>query len=536
MHRSGQNASVWQSTAPPDPPAPLVEDIDTDICIVGAGMAGLSTAYHLVRDGRRVVVIDDGPIGGGESGRTTAHLSDALDDRYYKIESLHGAGGARMAAASHRAAIESIAAIVAREHIDCGFTRLDGYLFVAADHSQDDLDREHDAAQRAGLAVDFIERAPIPLFDTGRALRFPDQAQFHPMQYLIGLAQAIVRQGGRIFTGTRASEVEGYSPMTVRTCAGPSVRASSVVMATNAPIWDYYGLYTVESAYRTYVIGARVPQDSVPPALLWDTADPYHYVRLYGDLLIVGGEDHKTGQSDDNGELFQRLEAWARERFPIGAVESHWSGQVLEPVDAVAFIGRNPFALGDLYVCTGDSGNGMTHGALAGILISDLIAGRSSDWSGLYDPARITLRALGSYAGENVNVLSQYADWVTEADIDSRDQLAPGTGATLRRSGVKLAVYRDPEGRFHECSAVCPHLGCIVTWNDAEKSWDCPCHGSRFSPFGEVINGPANRILAPVAGTYSPVFTAAGVALRSVSLLGANLLRRTLGLQLRTGF
>ena len=323
--------------------------------------------------------------------------------------------------------------------------------------------------------------------------------------------------------------------MRVKTRGGAAVTADSVVMATNSPVWDWYGLYSIQSPYRTYVIGARIPVGSVAPALYWDTSDPYHYVRLQHDILIVGGEDHKTGQADDFGARFTRLEAWTRERFPMAqAIEFRWSGQVLEPVDGIAFIGHAPLSPANLYVATGASGNGMTHGAIAGLLLTDLICGRRNEWSGLYDPSRITARALPAYAGEYINVIAQYSDWVTGADIDSRDQLAPGSGATMRDGAAKIAVYRDTNGAYHECSAICPHLGCIVAWNDYEKSWDCPCHGSRFDPLGNVVNGPANRNL-DASGSLSPLLTAAGVGLRTIPLLGANVLRKLLTFGIRTG-
>jgi Rieske Fe-S protein len=252
------------------------------------------------------------------------------------------------------------------------------------------------------------------------------------------------------------------------------------------------------------VIGLSVPRGSVDRALYWDTPHPYHYVRLADgagadDVLIVGGEDHKTGQEDEGHAPFAALEAWTRERFPMaGDVRHAWSGQVLEPVDSLAFIGRNPGDADNVYIVTGDSGNGMTHGTIAGILLADLIAGRENAWSTLYDPARVTLRATPRFAKENLNVAAQYAALATPGDIGSPADLAPGTGAILRRGLKKVAVYRDDSGAVHEFSAACPHLGCIVQWNGAERSWDCPCHGSRFHAEGRVINGPAMRGLERV--------------------------------------
>jgi glycine/D-amino acid oxidase-like deaminating enzyme/nitrite reductase/ring-hydroxylating ferredoxin subunit len=350
--------------------------------------------------------------------------------------------------------------------------------------------------------VELVERAPLGAFDTGRCLRFADQGQFHPVKYLAGLARAIVRDGGRIYNGTAARDVSDGAPATVETASGHTISAQAVVVATNSPVNDLLVMHTKQAPYRTYVIGVRVPAGAVTPALYWDSADPYHYVRLEkapadpqegGDLLIVGGEDHKTGQEDDMEERWRRLEAWTRERFPAaGAVEYRWSGQVMEPVDYMGFIGRNP---GDehVFIATGDSGQGTTHGTIAGMLLTDLIAGRENPWAKLYDPSRKTLRPPASleFAKENLNVAAQYLDLVTPGEIKSADEVKPGEGAVLRRGATKVAVYRDRDGTVHERSALCTHLHCVVHWNRGEGSWDCPCHGSRFDPYGRVLNGPA---------------------------------------------
>jgi Rieske Fe-S protein len=252
------------------------------------------------------------------------------------------------------------------------------------------------------------------------------------------------------------------------------------------------------------VLGFRIPKGSVQPGLYWDNDEPYHYIRLQStaetdvsgfERLIVGGEDHKTGQIDNAAEPFKKLEYWAREHFPmVGELEFEWSGQVLEPVDSLAFIGPNPVDK-NVYIATGDSGNGMTHGTIAGILLTDLIMGRENEWEKLYDPKRRTLRAAGSFAKENLNVAGQYGDWARPGEVKSIDEIARGEGAVIREGATKHAIYRDEEGEIHACSAVCTHLGCIVNWNSTEKTWDCPCHGSRFDRFGAVVNGPAIKRL-----------------------------------------
>ncbi|HET9705775.1 MAG TPA: FAD-dependent oxidoreductase [Vicinamibacterales bacterium] len=489
--------SIWQATAKLPSLSPLTADTAADVCVVGAGIAGLTTAYLLTQVGKSVVVLDDGGIGSGVTGVTTAHLTNAIDDRYFEIERLHGEHGARLAADSHSAAIDCIESIVRREGIECDFARVDGYLFLSPEHGEDMLDRELAATRRAGLnEVTKINRAPLA-FDTGPCLRFPNQGQFHPLNYLAGLAHAIEKGGSRIYTGTHAQRIAGGKLATVTTERG-TVTADAVVVATNTPVNDLVVIHTKQAPYMTYVVGAKVPRNAVTPALYWDTHDPYHYIRLQPldaehDLLIVGGEDHKSGQADDIADRQPRLEAWARERFPgMGEIAYRWAGQVMETIDGLAFIGHNPLDADNVYTVTGDSGMGMTHGTIGGILVTDLILRRESAWAPLYDPGRVTLRALGEYTKEAVNMAAQFGDWLTPGDVKSVEEIAKDSGAVMRRGTAKVAVYRDATGALHEKSAVCPHLGCVVQWNPAEKTWDCPCHGSRFDKFGTVINGPAN--------------------------------------------
>ena len=479
----------------------LDAELQTDVCIVGAGISGMTTAYLLACEGRSVVVLDDGPIGGGETGRTTAHLSNAFDDRYYEVERLFGEHGARIVAESHTAAIDRTEEIVRSEQIDCDFERLDGYLFVPPDCSNEVLEREIAAARRAGLHdVEWVDRAPISDFDTGRCLRFPRQAQFDPLKYLAGLARAALRHKARIYPRTHAEEIKGGNPACVTTSNDHKVNAGAVVVATNAAVNDSIILSTRESKYRTYVIGAFVPRGSVTKALYWDTADPYHYVRIQSvgdeDLLIVGGEDERVGEHDDGDERFAELYRWTRKRFPmIGRIEFCWSGHIVEPTDTVAFIGRMPLSEGNIFVVTGDSGQGMTHGTIAGILLTDLIQGRRNEWSNIYDPARLTSIATIDFLNESLMVTAHYTDWLTGGEVSSSEEIERDEGCIVRRGLTKIAAYRDDRGVLHERQAICTHLGCVVSWNSTEQSWDCPCHGSRFDKLGHVINGPANSDL-----------------------------------------
>ena len=507
--RAGNTVSFWERTAKKFRSAPLAEDITTDVCVVGAGIAGVTTAYLLARENRQVVLIDDGPVGGGMTGRTTAQFVTLVDDGYEKIEKLMGEECARLCAESQVAAIDRVESIVNLEKIECDFERVDGYLFLPPGGSVTDLKRELEATHRAGLRhIERIDRIPLGEFNTDSVLRVPRQAQFHPLKYLNALAQRIVDLGGRVFTGTRVVKVEDGDRVKIETSDGRTITANAAVVATNCPINDRVAIHSKQAPYASYVVGLRANRE-MDHVLLWDTAMtaedekqklgpiPYHYVRFArdasGDVLIVGGEDHKTGQASDCEQRFAKLERWTRDHFPfVGDVTDRWSGQVMEPVDGVAYLGRNP---GDknVYVVTGDSGNGMTHGTIAGMLITDLVAGRENPWTKLYDPARKTLKpsVIADYISENANVAAQLRDYVTSGDEPSADKIKHGEGAILREGVKKIAAYRDENGTLHKLSAVCPHLKCIVRWDGCEKTWDCPCHGSRFDALGHVVNGPA---------------------------------------------
>lgn len=490
---NGRSTSVWMDIDDDMLRPPLEEDATADVCVVGAGIAGMSVAYECAKAGKSVIVLDDGPIGGGETCRTTAHFVTALDDRYFELEKLFGEENARLAAESHAAAIDRVERIVRDENIPCDAVRLAGYLFAREETPRKTMEEELDAAKRAGLEVAWLDETPLPAHGDTPCIRFANQFQLHPTKYLRGLAAAIEKHGGRIHCGTHAVEMENGR---VKTADGKTVAAPHVVAATNSPVNERTAIHTKQGPYRTYVIGVEVPKGSVERALFWDEGDPYHYVRLQEedgtDLLIVGGEDHKTGHANDAPLRYQRLEQWTRARFPMAKdVRYRWSGQVYEPVDSLAFIGRAPGKDERTYLATGDSGNGMTHGTIAGMLITDLILGRDNPWKELYEPSRKTPKALLEFVTENAKVMRDYCDVLTPGDVDSPDQVKPGTGAIMRKGATKIALYRDDGGGLHARTAICPHLGCVVRWNDGEKTFDCPCHGSRFTCRGDVVNGPA---------------------------------------------
>lgn len=495
---NGTSTSIWMASVTLSEFPPLAGNLKTDVCVIGAGIAGLTSAYLLSREGRQVVLIDALGIGAGETGRTTAHFFPP-DEWYVDVEKGFGIDCARLIADSFAKAVNLVESIIQTEHIDCEFERLDGYLYALPGNGFTELDKEYDAARRVGVDVQLLDRIPGLSFDTGTCVRYKNQAQFHPLKYLNGLAQAFIRNGGKIYGATRALSIEGNSEVQTVFTTGGNIEAKSVVVATNTPFNDRVVMHTKQAGYRTYVIGVRVPKGSVPRILLWDTGDPYYYVRLETpdpaadhDVLIVGGADHKVGQDAHPEHRYDEIEQWTREHFPMAqAVEFRWSGEVMEPSDGPAYLGRNPMDDENVYIITGDSGNGMTHCTIGAMLVNDLIAGRENPWQSIYDPSRKIKHGLSDFISEQANTLSKYGEWAKGSEVDSVHEIAAGEGAIVRDGVRKLAVYRDEHGELHALSAKCTHLGCVVHWNSAERSWDCPCHGSRFDTTGEVLHGPA---------------------------------------------
>lgn len=499
---SGKSRSLWMEVSLPAFQT-LDKDLNADICIVGAGIVGLTCAYTLAKQGKSVVVVEQGKVAGGQTSRTTGHLTWVLDDRYYNLETFFGTAGAKTAAESHSAAVDYIEKIIEEEQIDCDFDRVDGYLFVPPEDSKDVLEQEYKAILKTGKTIHKVSRAPFSeTFDTGTALHFPNQAEFHVLKYLKGLSQAILKYGGKIYENTHINHIEEGSTCLVKTQNGEKISSQALIIATCSPINNRFFIHTKQAAYQTYVIGALVPKGYVPKGLYWDTPDPYHYIRIQKndadsqtDWLLVGGEDHRTGQDPAINEKYIRIEKWARVRFPkMGDIKYRWSGEIFEPVDSLGFIGKNPMNK-NVYISTGDSGNGLTHGTIAGILIPDLILGRKNPWSTLYDPSRKTLSSVPIYVEENLNTATQYGDWFTDGEKEIIDALPPDEGIVIRKGVKKFAVYKDAQGNVHTNSAMCPHLGGCVRWNTGEKTWDCPCHGSRFDGRGKVLNGPAKENL-----------------------------------------
>lgn len=495
---NGSSTSVWMSTT--DVPSfPRLEgDIETDICVIGAGIGGLSSAYLLAKEGKKVVLVDAFGIGAGETGRTTAHFFPP-DEWYVGVEKAFGKERAKLVADSFARATKLVESIIRNENIDCEFERLDGYLYALPGNEFKDLRKEYEAAMRCGVEVELMPRVPGLSFDTGECIRYKHQAQFHPLKYLGGLAEAFVRLGGSIYCDTRALQIDANGDRQIITTPNGKITCAAVIVATHTPFNDRVVMHTKQAGYRTYVVGIRIPKGRVPRILLWDTGDPYYYIRVETpdpnadtEVLVVGGADHKVGQDEHPEHRYAELERWARERFPMAQdVRYRWSGEIMEPADGAAYLGVNPKDSANVYIITGDSGNGMTHCTIGAMLISDLINGRENPWASIYDPARKITHGLSEFLAEQANTLSQYRDWATRGEMEAPHEVGIGQAAIVQEGMRKLAVYRDDQGELHVVSAKCTHLGCVVHWNSSEKSWDCPCHGSRFGVEGEVLHGPA---------------------------------------------
>jgi glycine/D-amino acid oxidase-like deaminating enzyme/nitrite reductase/ring-hydroxylating ferredoxin subunit len=498
--------SVWMDVRVAPEAMSLSADAQADVVIIGSGIAGLSTAYELVLRGRSVIVLDRGDIAGGMTARTTAHLSPICDDYLSELISMRGQELARGFYRSQSAAVDRIEQIQRDLNIDCEFRRLDAILFLDPETEESVLDDEVTAAGDLGIPVERGVGLKLRTLESRPWLRFPRQAAFHPLKYLQGLARAITAKGGRLHPGSPVTEItqEG-GRVRVTLASGQRVEAAHAVVATNSPIHDLVSIHTKQAPYRSYVVGFSIPRGALADALYWDTKEEYHYARLVRgsgeeDILIVGGEDHKTGEADDAETRFAALSAWTRTLIPeLGEERFRWSGQVMETLDHCGFIGREAGA-DRIFVATGDSGQGMTHGVVASLLIPDLVEGRTNPWVEVYDPDRIPLKAASDYLSENSTVLTNMAEYLAPGELASVDELQPGQGAIIRDGLSKIAAYRDMDGTLHQRSAVCTHLGCHLQWNSFETCWDCPCHGSHFAPDGSVLNGPAMTPLADMSG------------------------------------
>ena len=487
------------------PSFPALDEIrDVDVIVVGGGLSGLTSALLLQRAGYRTAIVEQHRVGLGETSRTSAHLTLFPDATYKRIATDFGNDGASAVASSKTAALQLIEDF-SRE-VACDFARVPGYLYTENDSERPALQDEAEAARAAGVEVRAIESAPLP-FPTAFALEFPQQAQFHPMKYIAGLIRLYAEAGGQISEGRHVTMIEEQSSSCrVRTGRATS-RCKFVVSTTDAPITGGTLLDTKLRANRSYVLAARVAATSLPTGLFWDTNDPYHFTRMAmtsaGPVVIIGGEDHRVG-TDGEVESSARLEEYARTRWPIDEIMHRWSGQIMEPVDGLPYIGARSEG-SRIFLATGYAGNGLTFGTVAAQLIADLIADRANPYTELYSPNRaLGARQWAKYAAQNLP-----AAWTLVADTlplplgVSIEDVKPGEGKIVRVNGQKVAAARDASGTLHLVSPTCTHMGCDVAWNTLEQTWDCPCHGSRYDVDGRVIHGPATAALEPVGEEMS---------------------------------
>ena len=491
----------------------LHRDLDVDTVVVGAGITGITAAYLVKAAGRRVALVERDRAGLADTGHTTAHLTYVTDRRLPELAKQLGREHARAVWDAGRFAIRQIEANIAADDIECDFRSVPGYLHEplndeSSDRTRASLRDEAELARELGFDATFLERVPL----VERAgIRFEAQALFHPRKYLSGLLRAIPGDGCHVFEETIVDEVED-EPLRVK-AGGCTIRCNQVVIATHSPLTGKTNpaaavlLQTKLARYTSYAIGAKVPGGRRPAAAFWDTANPYHYLRIDRhrgfDYAIFGGEDHKTGQVDDTTRCFESLEAALRDLLHDIDVTHRWSGQVIETNDGLPYIGETSPRQ---FVATGFSGNGMTFGTLAGMMARDAALGRSNPWLDLFDVNRTKLRGgTWDYLTENKDYLYYLVrDRLTPPEGRSLDELKRGEGRVLDLDGQRIAAYRDPRGVVSLRSAVCTHMGCLVAWNTAERTWDCPCHGSRFSPEGDVLAGPAERPLPEPEQTTQP--------------------------------
>ncbi len=499
--------SFWRETAPSLRFPPLDNDLKADVVVVGGGITGLTAAYLLLKARKSVVVLDRDRVGGGETGQTTAHLTYQTDTRLGELVDQFGRDHAQAVWDAGVSAMDQIQEIVQAEGIECELARVPGFLVAArekdAKKEAETLSREAVLASELGFDASFLEAAPV---SSRPAMRLGNQLKFHPLKYLAGLAAKIVQMGGRIFEQSDVTEFQ-ESPLLVKV-REHVVQCNHVILATHVPLQATRSTVTATllqsklALYSTYAIGAQVPQGTVPEMLWWDTADPYLYLRVEKrvghDYVILGGEDHKTGQEEDTELRYHRLVTELGFLVPEAVPKHRWSGQVIETVDGLPYIGDIG---GGFFLGTGFAGNGMTFGTLTAMMAQDAIAGAKNPWTDLFAVDRKKLSATWDYLTEN----KDYPYYLVKGRLAGGEpgglaSVKPGEGKVLKLGGGKAAAYRDESGLLHMHSAVCPHMGCIVAWNEAEKTWDCPCHGSRFKSSGEVFGGPAECGLGPWKG------------------------------------
>ncbi len=495
---SPQAQSLWLATTPTTDYQPLENGLSVDVAVIGGGIAGLTTALELTERGRSVAVLEADRILEGVTGHTTAKLTAQHGLIYDQLREAFDLETARQYAEANEATIDAVESRVEEWGVDCQFERTPSFVYTESPEDVETIRGEVATAKRIGLSATFVEEPPLPFAVEG-AVRFGEQAQFHPRKYLLSVADAIVESGDHrnyVFEETRATGLESGSPCRVETDRGEVV-ADHVVVATHFPFADRGGYFARMHPHRAYLLAVAL-ENSPPEGMYYSTATPAATFRPASgngeDLLIVGGQSHKPGlEGVSASERYRRCSRYAREHFDVADIEYRWSTMDYSPVDSVPYIGKLGPGTENTYVATGFSGWGMSGGTVAGTILTDLICDGESPYADLFDPLRFTPKASAKrFLEENTKVGASFvADRITS--FLSREDIptTPDEATLARRRGRAMGVYRDADDTVHAVSAVCPHMACLVRWNDAERTWDCPCHGSRFDYTGDVISGPA---------------------------------------------
>ena len=496
----------WIDSAPIQHFPALRKNVNVDVLVIGAGITGITAAYMLTKAGLSVALIERERVASIDTGHTTAHLTYVTDVGMRELADNFGNDHAQAAWDAGAAAIDEIERIVQEEGIECEFTRVPGHLHVCVeDFSEKEISSlKKEAGLAAKLGFDAIYLARVPYFSVP-GVRFPNQAKFHPRKYLRALVMKIPGNGSHVFEKSAVTEFDAEKRRAK--VNGHWIGFDRVVMATNNPL---VGLASITSAtllqtklslYTSYALGARVPSGTIPEALFWDTREPYDYLRLdhhHGfDYVVYGGEDHKTGQKRKTQKAYARLLARLKKIIADAQVDHRWSGQIISTPDGLPYIGENAE---HQFIATGFCGNGITFGTISAMMARDWATGRKNPWSDLFAVDRKKIKgATWNYLRDNKDYpYYMIKDRIARPESDSIRKLKRGEGMIIGSRAKKIAAFRDRTGKLHKLSPVCPHLGCHVRWNPAESTWDCPCHGSRFKPSGEVIAGPAEEPLSPL--------------------------------------
>lgn len=485
----GKHTSLWLDTTPETHFPPLTEDLTVDVAIIGGGMAGLTAATLLKAEGKSVAVLEAGQLVQGVTAYTTAKITSLHLLIYDYLIRHFGKEKASAYADANQTAIEQIAELVREKNIDCDFSRTEAYTYTVNENEIGQIQAEVDAARELGLPATFVDQTPLP-FEVKAAIRFDNQAQFHPRKYLLALAQQLPDAHNHIFEQTRVLDLARGEPCRLTTNHG-TIAAQDVIIASHYPFNDK-ALYAARlHPHRSYLLAIRLNKPA--PHGMFISTEPSYTLRNHpiggDDLLLVGGEGHTTGEGDDTVARYQRIEQWARKHFSVRAVEYRWSTQDNRTIDRIPYIGRAMPLLKHIYVATGFGGWGMTNGTVAGMLLRDLILKRSNPCAAVYDPNRMNIAGLPEFFRHQMDVVRHFVG--DRVAVEGAESIAPGEGGVVKTPQGKVAMYRAEDGAVHALSAACTHMGCYVKWNPAEKSWDCPCHGSRFDIDGKVIHGPA---------------------------------------------